>query len=107
MKKYAKEKPAETHQINNSIFAITCIVNGIVFGLLNIVIDITETTETTVTETTEDPDRGPFADGIYSGSGSGYRGITEVTVTVENGYITDIELVHGQENNPESSLQTP
>ena len=40
MKKYAKEKPAETHQINNSIFAITCIVNGIVFGLLNIVIDI-------------------------------------------------------------------
>ena len=40
MKKYAKEKPAETHQINNSIFAITCIVNGIVFGLLNIVIDM-------------------------------------------------------------------
>jgi hypothetical protein len=40
IKKYAKEKPAETHQINNSIFAITCIVNGIVFGLLNIVIDM-------------------------------------------------------------------
>ena len=40
MKKYAKEKPAETHQISNSIFAITCIVNGIVFGLLNIIIDI-------------------------------------------------------------------
>ena len=55
--------------------------------------ETTETTETTVTETTEDPDRGPFADGIYSGSGSGYRGTTEVTVTVENGYITDIELV--------------
>ena len=53
----------------------------------------TETTEETTTETTEDPNKGPYVDGVYEGSGSGYRGTTEVTVTVENGYITDIELV--------------
>ena len=55
--------------------------------------EVTETTEATTTETTEDPNRGPYVDGVYEGSGSGYRGTTEVTVTVENGYITDIELV--------------
>ena len=57
------------------------------------VIQTSETTEETTTEPTEDPNKGPYADGVYEGSGSGYRGTTEVTVTVENGYITDIELV--------------
>ena len=39
MKKYAKEEPAETHKISTGRFVITCLVNGIVFGLLNLVID--------------------------------------------------------------------
>jgi len=37
---------------------------------------------------------GPFglADGVYTGTGTGYRGETEVSVTIENGYITEIVI---------------
>lgn len=34
-----------------------------------------------------------FADGVYYGTGSGYRGDTEVSVTVENSVITEIEVL--------------
>ena len=40
MKKYAKEKTAETHQISKVRFVLACLANGIVFGLLNIAIDL-------------------------------------------------------------------
>lgn len=36
---------------------------------------------------------GPFIDGTYTGTASGYRGETSVEVTVENGYITGISIV--------------
>jgi len=36
---------------------------------------------------------GSYIDGTYTGSASGYRGQTTVQVTVDNGYITDIEVV--------------
>lgn len=36
---------------------------------------------------------GPYQDGVYTGSGTGFRGNTNVQVTVENGYITDITVV--------------
>lgn len=36
---------------------------------------------------------GNYADGVYTGSGTGFRGDTEVQVTVENGYITDITIL--------------
>ncbi len=35
---------------------------------------------------------GPYEDGTYAGSAQGYRGTTEVTVTVTNGYIQDISV---------------
>ena len=35
---------------------------------------------------------GQFADGVYTGTGNGFRGATNVTVTVENGVITDITV---------------
>ncbi len=35
---------------------------------------------------------GKFTDGVYRGSGSGFRGTTEVEVTVQNGSITDITI---------------
>lgn len=38
-------------------------------------------------------ERGNYADGIYTGAGMGFRGETEVQVTVENGYITDITVL--------------
>lgn len=36
---------------------------------------------------------GQYIDGVYTGSGSGFRGTTQVQVTVSNGYITDITIL--------------
>ena len=44
-------------------------------------------TETNVTEAT-----GKYADGVYTGTGQGYKGKVSVTVTVEGGQITDITV---------------
>ena len=41
----------------------------------------------------EKPLQGKFKDGVYMGSGAGFRGNTEVQVTVENGYISDITVL--------------
>lgn len=38
-------------------------------------------------------DEGKYTDGVYTGSGQGYRGTTTVEVTVPGGYITDITVV--------------
>ena len=43
--------------------------------------------------TTETAASGPYIDGVYTGSASGYHGTTSVQVTVENGYITAIEVL--------------
>ena len=35
----------------------------------------------------------PYADGVFTGYGNGFRGTTQVSVTVEGGQITDITVV--------------
>ena len=40
MKKYAKEMPAETHHISNGRLIISCVANSVLFGSLNIAIDL-------------------------------------------------------------------
>ncbi len=56
-----------------------------------------ESTETTVVaetlSTTETAAAGPYIDGVYTGSASGYHGTTCVQVTVENGYIAAVEVL--------------
>ncbi|MGE4484191.1 MAG: FMN-binding protein [Oscillospiraceae bacterium] len=42
---------------------------------------------------TDSASQGQFTDGVYTGSASGYRGTTEVQVTVESGNISDIEVL--------------
>ncbi len=60
----------------------------------------TETTET-VPQMTEPAEQAVvFADGVYTGTGSGLRGQTSVTVTVENGEITDITVNSYQDDAP-------
>ena len=51
-------------------------------------------TPTATPEATQAAQDGPIAlaDGSYSGTGSGFRGDTDVTVKVENGYITGISI---------------
>ncbi len=43
-------------------------------------------------------DLSSLADGTYQGSGQGFRGTTSVSVTVENGKITDITIVSYQDD---------
>ena len=40
-----------------------------------------------------------YADGVYYGSGTGFRGTTQVAVTVEGGRITDITVTSYQDDN--------
>ena len=42
---------------------------------------------------------GQYTDGVYTGSGSGFRGTTQVQVTVSNGYITDISVLSTGDDN--------
>ena len=46
-----------------------------------------------VTSDQEAGAKGQFIDGEYTGSAAGFRGTTQVQVSVENGYITDISVL--------------
>lgn len=50
------------------------------------------------TEPTLPENSGSFSDGTYTGFGTGFRGTTEVSVTVENGAITQIEVTSYQDD---------
>ena len=50
------------------------------------------TTEVTEETTQSSQSNGTFTDGVYSGSGTGFRGTTDVSVTVECGKIADITI---------------
>lgn len=59
---------------------------------------VTEAPATEAPQTEAPMTNGQFADGVYSGSGSGFRGTTNVTVTVEGGQITDITVTSYQDD---------
>ncbi|MCI8787083.1 MAG: FMN-binding protein [Eubacterium sp.] len=44
-------------------------------------------------QVTEKKEKGNYKDGVYTGVGEGFRGTTEVQVTVEDGYIADITVL--------------
>lgn len=50
------------------------------------------TNEVTEETTQSSQSNGTFTDGVYSGSGTGFRGTTDVSVTVEGGKIADITI---------------
>lgn len=50
------------------------------------------TTEVTEETTQSSQSNGTFTDGVYSGSGTGFRSTTDVSVTVEGGKIADITI---------------
>lgn len=49
-------------------------------------------------EEIEKAEKGNFIDGVYTGTGDGFRGTTQVQVTVENGYIADITVLSFQDD---------
>jgi uncharacterized protein with FMN-binding domain len=55
----------------------------------------TSSTQATAVPTTSS---GAYTDGTYTGSGTGFRGETNVSVTVSEGSITDIEIVSYQDD---------
>ena len=58
-----------------------------------------QTTETTPETSAQEPaPADAYADGVYTGSGNGLRGQTNVTVTVESGEITDITVTSYQDD---------
>lgn len=44
-------------------------------------------------QVTEKAEKGNYKDGVYTGVGEGFRGTTQVQVTVEDGYIADITVL--------------
>ena len=61
-------------------------------------------TSTGTSSTVEQTQRGQYTDGTYTGSAEGFRGQTEVSVEVSNGYITDITIVSYQDDSEYFSL---
>lgn len=49
-------------------------------------------------QVTEKKEKGNYKDGVYTGTGDGFRGTTEVQVTVEDGYIADITVLSFQDD---------
>ncbi|MBQ7541088.1 MAG: FMN-binding protein [Clostridia bacterium] len=50
-------------------------------------------TQESTTKTQENTSSPQYADGVYTGAGSGFRGTTTVRVTVENGEITVVDVL--------------
>ncbi len=57
---------------------------------------MTEKAETK--EITKKAENGKYKDGVYTGVGEGFRGTTQVQVTVEDGYIEDITVLSFQDD---------
>ncbi len=78
--------------VTNASIALATILFFV--GNLATVYAASEQTQTTLMTSayTSDSESGPYVDGMYTGEAYGFRGFTEVLVTVENGYIADIEV---------------
>ncbi len=82
----------------------TVIAVGALTGMYylgNLASDVFQTTESSGTVVTEEQssETGQYIDGVYTGSAQGFRGDTEVSVTVENGWITGIEILSYEDDN--------
>ena len=83
---------AETLPAISGTVAVTAVAGLYYAGVLTAVPDFAEESKAQVQSTTEAETNGIYTDGTYKGSGNGFRGKTEVTVTVESGVITDITI---------------
>lgn len=83
---------AETLPAISGTVAVTAVAGLYYAGILTAVPDTAEESKVQVQNTTEAETNGIYTDGTYKGSGNGFRGKTEVTVTVESGVITDITV---------------
>ena len=82
----------ETLPAISGTVAVTAVAGLYYAGILTAVSDSAEESKVQVQNNTVTETNGVYADGTYKGSGNGFRGKTEVTVTVESGVITDITI---------------
>ena len=87
-----KNISAETLPAISGTVAVTAVAGLYYAGILTSVPDTAAVNELPFQNTSEDATNTIYADGTYKGSGNGFRGKTEVTVTVESGVITDITV---------------
>ena len=83
---------SETLPAISGTVAVTAVAGLYYAGILTAVPDTAAVSELPFQNTSEDATNTIYADGTYKGSGNGFRGKTEVTVTVESGVITDITV---------------
>ena len=83
----AKVNPSPAVASTASVIAISSLLY-----MGNIASASTLDTSNSSTQATQS-ESGNYTDGTYTGSGTGFRGETTVSVTVENGYITDITVL--------------
>ncbi len=83
---------AETLPAISGTVAVTAVAGLYYAGIITAIPDTAEESKVKVQNTTEAETNGIYTDGTYKGSGNGFRGKTEVTVTVESGVITDITI---------------
>ncbi|MCR4795840.1 MAG: 4Fe-4S binding protein [Ruminococcus sp.] len=83
---------ADTLPAISGTVAVTAVAGLYYAGVLTAVPDTAEENKVQVQNTAEAETNGIYTDGTYKGSGNGFRGKTEVTVTVESGVITDITV---------------
>ena len=83
---------ADTLPAISGTVAVTAVAGLYYAGVLTAVPDTAEENKVQVQNTAEAETNDIYTDGTYKGSGNGFRGKTEVTVTVESGVITDITV---------------
>lgn len=100
-------------QVNHLVMAIVSValISGVIIGGNSILkksleAEPSETKASDYSENSEAKEepveaavpKGIYKDGVYEGTGIGFRGETKVSVVVENGLITDIEVVDSQDD---------
>ena len=87
--------PRQNAKANATPVVVSAVSTAAMFGLFymgNIVTEAQNSSDESVVMT-QQTETGNYIDGTYTGIGQGFRGETNTTVTVENGYITDITII--------------
>lgn len=87
--------PKKNASANPNPFIISAISVASITGLVyagSLVTESPAIDSSTVTTSSQTVAQGTYTDGTYTGTGTGFRGNTTVSVTVENGNITDITI---------------
>lgn len=84
--------PRKNAKTNAAPIAVSAVSTAAMFGLVyagNVMTEVQNSNKEPIVMT-QQAEVGDYIDGTYTGTGTGFRGETGVSVTVKNGEITDI-----------------